>query len=216
MADVRTLSQFQDALDKEMGWRIKEIGVFNVASRKSGAERRSFIRAGVALTYAHWEGFVKSSSELYLNYVNCKKHTYRDLKSCFAVFGLKGRLTTLVESKKSFGNVEAFDFIFHEMDQVANLGQANAISTQSNLSSKVFCNIATSLDINIEPYSTKFNLIDKSLVDRRNAIAHGEYIDLSGSDFADLVAEMLQIMRQYKTDLQNAASLESFRRPKGP
>jgi len=195
-----------------MSWRVKEIGVFNVASRKNGAERRSFIRAGVALTYAHWEGFIKNSSEIYLAYVNHKSLSYRQLKTCFAVFGLKRSLSTLADSKKALPNIEAFEFILNKMDTVAHLQLNSAIKTESNLSSKVFRNIASSLDIDTSPYSTRFNLIDQSLVDRRNAIAHGEYLDLSGSDFGILVDEVLLLMRQYKTDLQNAASLESFKR----
>jgi hypothetical protein len=212
MADVRTLTEFQDALDKEMSWRVKEIGVFNMAARTSGADRRSFIRAGVALTYAHWEGFIKKSSETYLEYVSYKKLTYRQLKTCFSIFGLKNKLMMLSESKKFTANIEAFDFIFSEIDSVAKLNMSSAINTESNLSSTVFCNIATSLGIDFTAYDTKFNLVDKSLVDRRNAIAHGEYLDLSGSDFAVLVDEILLMMRQYKTDLQNAASLEAYRR----
>ncbi len=212
MTDVKTLDQFQDALDKEMSWRVKEIGVFNVASRKNGPENKSFIRAGVALTYAHWEGFIKISSEIYLKYVDYKNLSYRDLKTCFAVFGLKSRLNNLVESKKSVTNIDAFDFILGELDNVAKLKMTSAINTQSNLSSKVFCNIANSLAIDTTPYDTRFNLIDKKLVDQRNAIAHGEHLTLSGTDFGVLVTEVLDLMRQYKNDLQNAASLESYKR----
>jgi hypothetical protein len=212
MAGARTLGQFQDALDREMGWRVKEIGVFNVASRQTGSGRKSFIRAGVALTYAHWEGFIKKSSETYVNYVGSKKLSNRDLKSCFAVLGLKGRLNAISGSNKSSLNIGAYEFILSELDSVSKLDSGFSINTESNLSSKVFCNIATSLDIDISAYDTKFNFIDKSLVDRRNAIAHGEYMDLTGPEFGALVEEVLSLMRQYKTDLQNAASLETYRR----
>ncbi|WP_336984936.1 MAE_28990/MAE_18760 family HEPN-like nuclease [Asaia sp. HN128] len=212
MADVRTLGQFQDALDKEMSWRVKEIGVFKVASRRNSPENKPFIRAGVALTYAHWEGFIKKSSEIYIKYVDHKNLSYRDLKTCFAVFGLKSRLTTLVNSKKSVSNIDAFEFLIKEIDNTAKLDLASAVDTQSNLSSKVFCNIANSLAIDTTPYDTRFNLIDKKLVEQRNAIAHGEYLILSGADFSTLVTEVLELMRQYKTDLENAASLESYRR----
>jgi MAE_28990/MAE_18760-like HEPN len=212
MTEVRTLSQFQDALDREMSWRVKEIGVFDVASRKNGPENKAFIRAGVALTYAHWEGFIKASSEIYLKYVDCKNLPYRDLKTCFAVLGLKGKLKLLVESNSSIANITALDFIIGELDGAAKINMASAINTHSNLSSKVFCNIANSLDIDTSPYDTRFNLIDKTLVDQKNAIAYGEYLILSGPDFGILVNEVLDLMRQYKTDLQNAASLESYRR----
>ncbi|MDF2369775.1 MAG: MAE_28990/MAE_18760 family HEPN-like nuclease [Rhizobiaceae bacterium] len=209
---VRTLNEMQDALDQEMGWRIKEIGVFKVGAGTNGPQRKPFIRAGVALLYAHWEGFIKNSSEIYLSYVESRALPYRELKSCFAVFGLKGKINTLVEGRKSLANVEAMDFIFSQMDETAKLQISAAVKTESNLTSTVFNNIALSLDIKTSPYETKFHLIDSSLVDRRNKIAHGEFLDIKGSDFSTLVDEMLGLMRLFKTDIENAATLESYKR----
>ena len=89
---------------------------------------------------------------------------------------------------------------------------SSAINTESNLTSKVFTNIAESLDLDITRYSTKFNLIDESLVNRRNKVAHGEYMDLASKEFGERVDDILQMMRDYKTDLLNAASTESYKR----
>lgn len=213
MQKVRTLTQLQDALDKDMSWRIREISTLKVSAKSGGITGSAFVRAGIALVYAHWEGFVKSSSEIYLNYIDSQGHLYRDLKSCFVVFGLKGKLSSLTASRKAKSYVEAFDFILGEMDQTAKMKLGNAIDTESNLTSKVFTNIALSLDISITPYETKFNLIDESLVSRRNKVAHGEYLDLGTSEFMELADEVLQLMRDYKTDLQNAASMSSYKRP---
>ncbi|MNT40152.1 hypothetical protein D3C72_1764470 [compost metagenome] len=192
---------------------MKEIGAFRIASKSGSPERKFFIRAGIALVYAHWEGFIKASSEHYLNFVHFRGHTYRELKSCFAVFGLKSKLQMLSKSRQSGPNIEAFDFIISEMGQPAYMQMASAIDTESNLTSKVFTNIATSLDLDVEKYTTKFNLIDESLVKRRNQVAHGEHMDLGGREFGELVDEILQLMRDYKTDLLNAASMEAYKRP---
>ncbi len=212
MADIRTLSQLQDALDADMSWRVKEIGAFRVASRQNGPERRYYIRAGVALIYAHWEGFIKSSSEAYLSFVESRGHTYRELKSCFSVFGLKAKLHMLSTSRKSVPNIDAFEFVLAQLDERAAMHMARAIDTESNLTSKLFSNIAASLDIDLDPYATKFNLIDESLVSRRNRVAHGEFMDIGGREFSDLVDQVLQLMRDYKTDLENAASMAAYKR----
>lgn len=64
---IRTLGQLQDALDSEMSWRLKEIADLksNVKST-SGLARSTLIRAGTALLYAHWEGFIKAASSAYV------------------------------------------------------------------------------------------------------------------------------------------------------
>src|ERR1700761_556810 len=152
MQKIRTLAQLQEALDTEMGWRIKEISAFKLATKTEESGRRAFVRAGVALVYAHWEGFIKTASEAYLNFVDTQGHMYRDLKSCFAVFGLKSKLTTLIESKQAKPNIDAFDFVLGELDNPARMRMSSAIDTESNLTSKVFANIAHSLDIATTPY----------------------------------------------------------------
>lgn len=210
MANIHTPGQLQDELDKEMGWRRKEILAFRVASTKNGQDAVFFIRAGIALLYAHWEGFVKSASEHYLNYVQHQGHTYRELKSCFAIFGLKGKLHTLSTSRKALANIEAFDFILSELEQQVSLNMSTAIDTESNLTSKVFTNIAASIDIDTTAYETRFNLIDESLVNLRNKVAHGEYLRLGGREFGELVDVILQIMDWYKTDLMNAAAQKKY------
>jgi hypothetical protein len=212
MAKIRTLTQLQEALDREMSWRVKEIPDFKFATKAQTASSRTFIRAGVALIYAHWEGFIKTASEDYLNFVDNQGHVYRDLKTCFAVFGLKGKLALLSASRKARPNIEALDFVLAEMDKPAKMSLSSAIETESNLTSRVFANIAASLDISISPYETKFKLIDESLVNRRNKVAHGEFLDLPSADFMALADEVLLMMRSYKTDIENAASLQGYMR----
>jgi hypothetical protein len=216
MAKIRTLTQLQEKLDAEMSWRIKEISDFKLVSKKQPANAHTFVRAGVALVYAHWEGFIKAASEAYLNFVDNQGHIYRDLKTCFAVFGLKGRLASLSDSRKAKPNIEALEFVLTEIDKPAKMNMSSAIDTEANLTSTVFANIAASLDISISRYETKFNLIDESLVKRRNKVAHGEYLDLAPADFVLLADEILQMMRGYKTDIENAASLQSYKRAPMP
>lgn len=38
MAEVRTLTNLQDAMDQELGWRIKEISTFKIEAAKGGRE----------------------------------------------------------------------------------------------------------------------------------------------------------------------------------
>ncbi len=212
MTKIRTLNQLQEVLDAEMSWRLKEISDFKLATKSSSESSRTFLRAGVALVYAHWEGFIKAASEHYLNFVDNQGHRYRDLKTCFAVLGLKGKLALLSDSRKAKPNIEALDFVLAEMDRPAKMSLSNAVDTESNLTSKVFANIAASIDISVSSYETKFKLLDESLVKRRNKVAHGEYLDLNAADFRALADEILSMMRAYKTDIQNAASLKGYKR----
>ncbi len=212
MARIRILSQLQDALDSEMSWRIKEIADFRLVIKRQPSSAQTFVRAGIALIYAHWEGFIKSASEVYLEFVESQGLAYRELKTCFGVLGLKSQLALLGDSRKSVRNVETLNFVLTHIDKPARMRISSAIDTESNLTSAVFSNIAASLDISYVRYETKFKLIDESLVKRRNSVAHGEYLDIDSGEFMSLAQDVLQLMREYKTDIENAASLHSYRR----
>lgn len=93
----RTLDMLISNLDDDFSWRVKELSVLKsrVPRIKSGTlkddEQDTFIRAGITLLYAHWEGFVKFAADNYLNYVSLRKLKHNELKTCFLALCLKKR-----------------------------------------------------------------------------------------------------------------------------
>ncbi|HFG1639951.1 TPA: MAE_28990/MAE_18760 family HEPN-like nuclease, partial [Vibrio cholerae] len=76
----------------------------------------------------------------------------------------------------------------------------------------VFSNIAKSIGIDTEKYESRYNLIDEGLLNKRNYIAHGEYLDVDSDGFRNLADEILHLLRLYKTDIENAASLAAYKK----
>lgn len=213
MSKLRTLSMLQDYLDHEFSWRLKEVASLKLSVRTSSPpHQNTVIRAGLTLLYAHWEGFVKKSSEGYLNFVSNQKLKYEELASCFVVFGVKKHLQDIATTRKARVNIAAVNFFLTRLANRANLKMKTAIDTESNLSSEVFENIVLSVGINPTPYQTKYHLIDSSLLKRRNRIAHGEYLDLGSDDYRTLADEVIALMRTFKTDIENAATSAKYRR----
>lgn len=208
---IRLQNQLQDALDKNFGWRVREIGCLKEAVRKhSGLARDTHIRAGVALLYAHWEGFVKTSTEHFLSFVVEQKKKYRELSVCFLLHGLSARVEMLTQSKKQQRRLEALHFIIEQLDQEAMFSTKDRINTRSNLNSAVFESIASAIGIDSSRYATKFKLMDEHLLKARNRIAHGEWVEINHETFSTLVEETLALMRWVKTDIENAATLKSY------
>ena len=91
MSKIRTIDQLQNMLDADFSWRLKEIANLKIVVRTSlNISKKTAVRAAIPLLYGHWEGFIKNSSTFYLKYVDGQALTYRELKSCFVVFGVKG------------------------------------------------------------------------------------------------------------------------------
>lgn len=213
MKRLHTQNQLQDFLDTELGWRIKEISTLKAAVRSSAyISEQTLVRASIALLYAHWEGFIKSAATAYVTYVNNQGLSYAELQTCFVVLGFKKALHDVQQSKQSQLNVTLVDFLREGLAAKSKLKIDTAINTESNLSASVLDNILQAIGFATTPYETKANLINESLLKRRNTIAHGEYIDVSKDEWGILADEVLQMLRQFKSDIENAMVLSVFKR----
>ncbi|NDW53616.1 MAE_28990/MAE_18760 family HEPN-like nuclease [Aliiroseovarius sp. PrR006] len=212
MAKIRTLSDLQDRLDKELAWRLKEVAVLKTAVQKaSGQAQVAQVRAGVTILYAHWEGFVKQASTQYLEYI-CRSGTkYSELQDAFVFLGLRKQISRIAVSSKTKAGIEAIEFMRKGLGETASFDYQSAIDTASNLSSTVFEDIATSVAIDPKPYTPYSKLIDESLLNRRNKIAHGEFLDLDAKSWKELSDEVLILLRMFKTDIENCATMRSFK-----
>ncbi len=214
MKRLHTQNQLQDFLDAEFGWRVKEISALKSAVKSSTfISEQTMVRASVALLYAHWEGFIKSAATGYVSYVNNQGLSYSELKTCFVVLGFKKTLHDVQQSRQSHVNATLIEFLRNGLDKKSKFKIDTAINTESNLSASVFENILQAVGFETTPYDSKAHLIDESLLKRRNTIAHGEYIDIAKDDWTKLADEVLQMLRQFKTDIENAMVLSAFKQP---
>lgn len=208
---LRTLSDLQDALDREMGWRLQEIAAMKTQVKGSiDTTKKGLARAGLALLYAHWEGFTKRAAENYIRYVASLRLRNEELSDSFLGLAAKSNLSQLEETNQARLYIESVRFFRNKLSIKSTISTKYNVNTQSNLRSGRFANILTSIGIDPYPYEPKYNFIDSSLVDRRNAIAHGEYLEFAPDDFGSIADEVIALLRAVKTDIENAASQKKF------
>lgn len=209
---IRSAEDLTDYLDYDLAWRRKEIIELRAMAKSAKAKKADVhVRAGVAMLYAHWEGFIKNASNAYVVFVSARGMKTRELQDSFIALSIKNKLTQMGDSGKSSVAVPAIAHLMSLLDKPALLPSAG-ITAEGNLKSEVFVNIAGWLGIDVARYSARFNLIDETLLASRNKIAHGEYLSISPERFETLAEEMLELMMWFKTDLENAAVLKSFQR----
>jgi hypothetical protein len=208
---LRTEAQLQEVLDRELSWRLRELDYLKDQVRKAPPARKpAAIRASIPILYAHWEGFVKSGAEAILNFVVNQQRTFRQLLPCFVAHGFPKDIEHLTRSRRHGLRAQCIRQIVSSLDSVADFPWKNVIATESNLNSDVFVNICAAIGMASDKYQAKFNLIDKSLLQRRNAIAHGEYLDVDERGFLTLSDEVLALLRSIKTDMENYATLKEY------
>jgi hypothetical protein len=134
----RSIIELEMRLSEHRAWRVKEISsVKKLAELKdrSVVEKEFFCRAGAALFYAHWEGFVKRACEEYLKYISYQKLEFDQMADFVA--------SNIIYTKiKNNNNRECSDsivkLIFEDIKSKPYLDPKNLIDTESNLSSRVF------------------------------------------------------------------------------
>ena len=217
MTKIRTADELQNLLDRELSWRIKEIADIRSATKiaRVGSEV-TLRRAGIALLYAHWEGFIKASARAYVTYVAGQRLRHSELRYCFAAMSLRVQIGDVSSIRSAGPVIAALEAILDRQDDRANFsGRPSWGEKLGNINSQVFMNVAHWVGLDAERYSTKWHFIDDRLVARRNAIAHGRGggLELDRDGFEELVNGVLELLRWFKTDIENAVSTRAFQRP---
>lgn len=205
---TRTTEQLIDAIATELSWRRKELTDLRyLVLQAPGSRTRQDVltRAAVALLYAHWEGFVKATAEVYLEFVCMQRCKNSELADSMLAIMIRSKLRAAQVSKKIAAHIDLVDFFRTQMHECATLPYKNAIRTEANLSSTVLLEILTTLGIDASQYESKKHVLDDQLLAKRNHIAHGANLDVEVSDYLRLHEEILSLMNLLRNQIENAA-----------
>jgi MAE_28990/MAE_18760-like HEPN len=218
MKKVRTLEDLNWVLVEDLIWRKKELSdLISLIENKSFApsKHNAVLRSGIALLYAHWEGYIKNAATFYLEYVSRQKLTYEELSINFVAIAMKTKLNEATETNKATIFTEVTKFLLTQSDNRSFISYEDTISTASNLSSSILHEIVCTIGLDYAFYQSKQVIIDEQLLKRRNMIAHGEslpYLSLDREVYRELQAQILGMMEDFRTQVENHAVQELYRR----
>lgn len=212
---IRTKEQLLDKVDNEMSWRLKEIHDLKViasSSFVSKLRKKVLFRTGVALLYAHWEGFIKCTGSYYLEYVSFQRLPINKLKNNFVTLIYKNKIDESYKSGKYSILDPIIETLIDKNTTRAKVPFKSIVQTKSNLSSVVLKEIIWCLGFDYSNFATKEYFIDSRLVSKRNHVAHGESMPISETEFIDMVDGVLTLLRTFKTEIENSAMLETYKK----
>lgn len=205
---IRTSTDLLDYISEEWSWRRKELTTLqsNIHSSRAFAKDIA-LRSGIALLYAHWEGFVKNVATAYLEYVSRQKLPYGDLKDNFWALAIKNDLKSFDESKKASLHNRIVAEIKSMDSEKSSIPYENVIKTNSNLKSDIFVEIMSAIGLDYSSFENDFNMLDSVLLEMRNKIAHGDNaaISLDEIRFNEIYSIIIKMMEAFRTDVENAA-----------
>ncbi|WP_143883883.1 MAE_28990/MAE_18760 family HEPN-like nuclease [Chryseobacterium binzhouense] len=205
-----TYDQLSNLIGEDYAWRRKELKIINDYVPETPSPKQSAsLRFSVPILYAHWEGFVKKSTEIYLEYVAKKYLKHKELRPQFIALSLSKKIGNL-EIKNIEEKSKTVEFLINELDKNSNILTTNVIQTKSNLKYNIFREILFIIGINESKFSAYESLIN-DLVDARNNIAHGDYLRVDFNTYQIMFKEIQEIMESLKTEIENSALMEGFK-----
>ena len=173
-------------LSQSLAWRKQEIANLNllIKSLDRPHEETLLRRCAVLFLYAHFEGFTKEAAEAYVDLVSRQGLEYNRLKSNFVAIGARSSIRDAANTNLMRLHIGVVEFLTHNQTNTAKFSSNNSIDTESNVNAKVFANILDTVGIQIDDYfSVRMLLLDGGLLAKRNAIAHGDRIEVNHDDY---------------------------------
>lgn len=221
------LEEFEMTLDKDLAWRRKELT--NLFLLYNDENKNIIIKSSILFIYSHWEGYIKNSCKLYLEFVSNQSIPLCDLTENFSAISLKGRMKESFNSCESLTLVnelllmklinEDSNKVFKVSDKFKkNEKDKSIVNTKDNLNFKVLSSLFEIVGIGKRDcIATKEVYIDDKLLNNRNKISHGVKVDSAYNEFdldIDNVKEIrntaFSIMTSISDDLKYYAEKEFF------
>ena len=208
-----TLSDLTATLEDDLIWRRREIMALTTMLSSAAAEdeKMTLMRASLTLLYAHWEGFVKNAAQQYLNYVSENAKRFSDLSDNFVWIMSKREMDLFMGTKKgSADHIAIMTAVINRRKSLDKDLFKDRIDTGSNLKEKVFDNICAV--IGLSPDKTKYDLriICNRLLERRNKVAHGTFVEADARKIEQYRAAVLSAMNEFTYDIVTLATNEAY------
>ncbi|MBK5072056.1 hypothetical protein I2492_03355 [Budviciaceae bacterium CWB-B4] len=187
------IEQLESLLEEDLGWRKKELSSLTLIAEQHNDE--VILKSIILLLYAHWEGYIKKSSKLYLRYISESRLSLNELTDNFKAVALKNIISQCFNSIDSLtlqNEITVINSFSEEKKKkfkvdidIDNDFEKTFIDTQSNLNPKVFKNLLSIIGLNYKAQmKSKEIYIDKYLLSNRNLISHGgKYQNKEDTDF---------------------------------
>lgn len=212
MTKPYTENGLSDIFDSELIWRRKELSDMKAAINAADSiSKNSLLRALVAMSYAHWEGYVRTCATRYFEYLTLRKKCFLEFERQIYVNSMLSKLDALYQSRRNIK--ERSDLINEILDgsgrRFAYINN-DLIDTKSNLNTDTIKDICLICGVDSSHFEDKRTFIDLLLLKRRNAIAHGQQEYVRVDEINEFVANVLAIMMAFRNLLENKVYTKAY------
>lgn len=174
--------EYLEQITRDLDWRETELSTLRIILSRNdltSTQKETILRAAWALLYAHYEGFIKFSLTVYYESLRKKIKTRDRLPVALRNVSLRPE----IKAARRLPDSELVDFMSHfNLVQMGCQPTFPDVETNSNLWPDVLEALLFDADLDSSKILTDKMKI-KTLVARRNGIAHGEHSIIAEIDY---------------------------------
>ena len=212
MSRLGSVDDFSSYLTEEFTWRVREISdVRKVADDQGVGYETGLRKAALALTYAHWEGYVKFSAEAYLRYIAARKYKYGQLSTQFAAIEVPKILRKAVSDGNSvLAGVALIERVSGLMQETYRDSKGTYLPIEGNLNFERFCEVCSICGIDPVRVMEDGDFLDSKILAIRNKIAHGSSITVSSEELRAAGDFVIEKLRSFRNEIELAVISRRF------
>lgn len=212
MSKPYTDQDLSDLFDEDLIWRRRELSDMKAAVKAADAAAKSvLLRAIITMSYAHWEGYVRTCANRYFDYLAIRRRPYAVLERQIYVNTFLVRLDNLRKTRVSLETrSKLVNDILDGAGGTFRYVNPLLIDTKSNLNADTIKDICLICSIDSSHFEANRFFIDQLLLKRRNAIAHGQQEFIDEDEIDELVTEVLGLMQYFRALLENKVYLRQY------
>jgi hypothetical protein len=212
MSKPYTEQDLSENFDADLNWRRKELSDLKTAVKTADPySKPALLRAVVAMSYAHWEGYVRTCANRYFEHLTLRKKPFTDFERQIYVNSVLGRLDALHRSRVSLKErCQLVNDILDGENRRFSYVNPDLVDTRSNLNTDVVSDICLICGVESSDFEPNRTFLDLLLLKRRNSIAHGQPEQIQLEDIDDFVAKVLSLMALFRNLLENKIYTKSY------
>lgn len=214
MTKPYTEAELSSIFDTDLFWRRKELSDIKAAIKfvnDCDTTKRPLLRAIVMMGYAHWEGYVRTCANRYFEYLTLRRMPYSILERQIYVNGFLGRLDELHRAHVGLNDrCKLINEILDGLGERFSYVDPDLVNTKSNLSTDVMVDICVICGVDSSHFEASREFLDRLLLKRRNAIAHGQQEFIHVDEIDEFIANVLALMESFRDLLENKVYAKAY------
>ena len=212
MTKPYTEDDLSSIFDTDLIWRRKELSDMKAVIKTADLPSRPvLLRAIIAMSYAHWEGYVRTCANRYFEHLTLRKKPFAEFERQIYVNSILGRLDALHHGRVSLeARCKLINDILDGGGGRFSYLNPDLVDTRSNLNTDVIKDICIICGVDSNHFEQNRTFLDVLVLKRRNAIAHGQQEYIQTDEIDNLVADILGLMGFFRNLLENKVYTKAY------